>query len=143
MANTVVFTMKIDAELKSRIEAAAARDRRSTASLIAVVMDRWLEGNGYELDPDSIKAQPLPGRPRVSRDQDKTTHHLSPAIVPWLDERETVTIDEVLEGPLKSSREKAQPALVASIKGFFHEFGWRETYIRSGDGTNISAWIKG
>jgi hypothetical protein len=57
MTATVPLTFRIDAELKRSLDAAAAADYRSTASLLNSIIARYLAGSAH--DPD--KREPLSG----------------------------------------------------------------------------------
>lgn len=47
MPKTAALSVRVDSAVKAATEAAAAADRRSTASLVEKVLVDWLRANGY------------------------------------------------------------------------------------------------
>lgn len=47
MARTASLGIRVEPELKERLEQAAKADRRTVASLIEKIAEEWLAANGY------------------------------------------------------------------------------------------------
>lgn len=109
MGTTTQFNMRLDTELKRKLDEAALLDRRSTAQLITVILDHWLSGRHYPTayDPSSIggetiaeRLRPPPGRPRSKRPPSTWLERsVSDDQRAWIAARDEVTIDDLLSGP--------------------------------------------
>lgn len=150
MNDTTPLSIRIRTDLKDRIEAAAVADGRTTSSLVSIILQRWLDANDYRPDFDRAqvaaaagpsKLRRVQGRPRVAKPTDGM-HHLAPAIVPWIEERERVTLDDVLEFPLKCAPGEASGALQSSVKNLLVELGFEEFMELQDTGEEISVWIR-
>lgn len=54
MANTPVYTMRLPLGIRGAIEAIAKRNRRSTANMITVALDEYIESHGCMTCPDCM-----------------------------------------------------------------------------------------
>lgn len=131
MSQTVLFNMRIDRELKARLDEAATRDHRSTASLLNVVLSSWIEGRDYQPSFNQAAIKPpsgretlrrAPGRPRHSKRPRVHTGNLKPAALPFLEGRERVTIDQIIEGTAIDD----QPGIRIVLRELLIELGWTE-----------------
>jgi len=53
MARSAAIGIRVQPEIKAAAERAAARDRRTVASLVEKVLVEWLEANGHLPKPEN------------------------------------------------------------------------------------------
>lgn len=131
----VLFTMRIPQWVKRGLENVADRDHRSTASLVTMIVQRWLDGEPpYKPDFDHTALarrqddilrsdlRPIPGRPRWKRNPAINTKGVQPVLGPLVCDKDRVALDDIFN---LTSLEQS-PGMIAMIREFFIEIDWRE-----------------
>lgn len=150
MGMTAQFNMRLDTELKRKLDEAALLDRRTTSQLITVILDHWLMGRHYptSFDPSTIggetlaeRLRPPPGRPRtVSRLPSDWVQTVTAEQRAWIAERDEVTIDDLIAGPF--AKAAANPNVSHALPKLLRELLDHMGLIERSKHTGERVWIK-
>lgn len=151
MADTIPLTFRIDANLKRKLDAAAAADFRSTASLLNSIIARHLAGAAPALalvancDPEpepQVRYTKPKGRPRSNPDM---TPGL-PAFKQWLERREQNggSVDEIPLDDYVTGREwhadATEQVKIAAARNMLTFAGYEPLIAHYPDGTEAEIW---
>lgn len=146
MAQDHVITFRATDHLKRQLAAAAAADFRSTSSLITRILTEWLQDRPNSLEPPANDepariTYAIPrGRQRAQAKQEGQ-HPWQSVVEPWLDGRERVTVDEVIEGALKIDPEEAHAGQRKGVESVLLELGWTHLIERQQGEPERRVWL--
>lgn len=146
---TAQFNMRLDTELKRKLDEAALLDRRSTAALVTIILDSWLDGKLYPTAFDATKIggadtaqrlRPPPGRPRTRKRSGANTTAFIGKASRWLADRTEATASDLIDGAFPTERDNPNVGhgLPVIIREVFLDLGWIERVNLQGE----RVWIK-
>lgn len=143
---TVMFSLRMPRNLKARLDGAARLDRRSTASLLQVIAQAWLDRGVYQptYDPalsatgpqleEVSDLRPAPGRPRTAANPRIDVYHIRPTIVRMIGGKERLSDPDVIG----MANALSAPNAMQLVREVLFREGWREYRNRD----NEPVWTK-
>lgn len=152
MSQSQMISFRASAELKERLELEAHAGFRTVSQLLTMICSEWLQGrpaiaqkDGQPDVPAVAEVPPTYGRPR-GRPRSTTggegQHGWAPLIRPFLEGRDRVTVDEVLDNAPRIPPAERTDGHRNAVRIVMLDLGWTEAVERRLGQPDQTAWFR-